>query len=215
MSSLFEIGFGVDLNLFRRQRRTGRIAAGRIANGGRKVTDQEDHRVAEILQLTKLIEHHRVTDVNVGSRGIQTELATQLGAGRLGAGQLLLQFAFDQKRVGTAGNRGHCLLDFGRHFVFLFFGTGGFNRHRYGIPKKAFSFNGCDTFATNGAILYRTAKNQAQTARNAGLKRLCPKCKFFFHIETALCHQTKIPAWFGATSKNGCQKAPSAQFHRF
>ena len=123
VSSLFEIGFGVDLNLFRRQRRTGRIAAGRIANGGRKVTDQEDHRVA---------------DVNVGGRGIQTELAAQLGAGRLGAGQLLLQFAFDQKRVGTAGNRGHCLLDFGRHFVFLFFGTGGFNRHRYGIPKKLF-----------------------------------------------------------------------------
>ena len=93
MSSLFEIGFGVDLDLFRRQRRTGRVAAGRIANGGRKVTDQEDHRVAEILQLTKLIEHHRVTDVNVGSRGIQTELATQLGAGRLGAGQLLVPVA--------------------------------------------------------------------------------------------------------------------------
>ena len=94
--------------------------------------------MAEILQLTKLIEYNRVTDVNVRCRGIQTELAAQLGAGRLGAGQLLLQFAFDQKRVGTAGNRGHCLLDFGRDFVFLFFGTGGFNRHRWKIPKKRF-----------------------------------------------------------------------------
>ena len=94
--------------------------------------------MAEILQLTKLIEYNRVTDVNVGGRGIQTEFAAQLGAGRFGTCQLLFELAFDQKRVGTAGNRGHCLLDFGRDFVFLFFGTGGFNRHRYGIPKKLF-----------------------------------------------------------------------------
>lgn len=179
MSSLFEIGLSVNLDLLGRQRRTGRVAAGRIADGCRKVADQENHRVAEILQLTKLIEYNRVTDVNVRCRGIQTELAAQLGASRLGAGQLLLQFAFDQKRVGTAGNRGHCLLDFGRDFVFLFFGTGGFNRHRYGIPKSFF-IQRLRHIRSKRSDIVPNGKESSSDSSQRKPVTACPKCKFFF-----------------------------------
>jgi hypothetical protein len=39
----------------------------------------------------------------------------------------------------------------------------------------------------------------------------CPKCKFFFHFQTALNDQSKMSAWFGATTQNGRQKALSVQ----
>ena len=136
MSGLLKVSFGVHLDLFGRKRRTRRVAARRVANGSRKVADQKDNRVTEVLQLTQFIEHHGVADVNVGGRRIQTELAAQLFAGGLGAGKLLLEFAFDQKRIGAAGNGSHRLLNVGRHFVFLFFGMQRFFGHRCGSFQK-------------------------------------------------------------------------------
>ena len=94
--------------------------------------------MAEILQLAQLVEHHRVTDVNVGRRGIKAELAAQLAAFGLGARELLLKFAFNEKRVHAAANGVHRLDDIRRDFVFLFLLFDRCFRHRCVRPKKFF-----------------------------------------------------------------------------
>jgi hypothetical protein len=53
-----------------------------------EVADQEDHLVAQVLQLAHLVQHHRVADVDVGRRGVQPQLDAQRLAGGFGARQL-------------------------------------------------------------------------------------------------------------------------------
>ena len=52
---LFKVRFRIHLDLFRRQRRTRHVAAGRVTDRRGEVPDQENHRVTQILQLTELI----------------------------------------------------------------------------------------------------------------------------------------------------------------
>ena len=108
---LCEIGFGVRRDLFARKRRTRDVAARRIADGGREVAHKEDHLVPEVLKLTKLVEHHRVSDVDVGGRGIEPKLAAQGLSRRLRAGEFLLELFLDQEAVGAAADGGHGFAD--------------------------------------------------------------------------------------------------------
>ena len=71
---LIEVGLGVRFDLFARG--GGRVACGRrIADRGGEVAHEEDHLVPKVLQLAQFIEHHRMPDANVGSRGVQPQLA--------------------------------------------------------------------------------------------------------------------------------------------
>ena len=99
LGGLGVIRLGIDLDLLGRQRRTGGVAARRIANQGREVTDQKDYLMAQILQLAHLVEHHGVTQVDVGGRGVQTQLDAQRHTRGLGLGQLLDPFIFGQQFI--------------------------------------------------------------------------------------------------------------------
>ena len=68
------VGFGIGLDFFRRQRRTGRVLAGRVADHAREVTYQEHDLVAEFLELAHLVDEHRVADVQVGRRRVEAGL---------------------------------------------------------------------------------------------------------------------------------------------
>lgn len=83
--------------------------------------------MAEVLELAKLVEHHRVADVNVRSRRVKAELAAQGAAGRLRAGELLLELALNEEGVRAAGDELHGLADVIRHGVGL--GLSGFLCH--------------------------------------------------------------------------------------
>ncbi len=95
------VGLGVFADLLGRERRAGGVAAAGIADLGGEVADQEDHRMAEILQLAHLVQHHRVAQVNVGRGGIQAELDAQGRAGGAAAGQLGGEFGDDEQFVAT------------------------------------------------------------------------------------------------------------------
>src|SRR2546427_865085 len=60
------------------------VAARRIADQGGEVADQEDHLVAQVLQLAHLVEHHGVAQMDVGRRRVQAQLDAQRHAGGLG-----------------------------------------------------------------------------------------------------------------------------------
>ena len=76
--------------------------------------------MSEILQLTQLVEHHGVSDMNVRSGGIKPQFAAQRLSGCTGSRKLLLQLAFDKQSIGAAADRCHGLPYLGRHLVFLF-----------------------------------------------------------------------------------------------
>ena len=69
---LTEVRHRVFFDLLARQRRPGGVAPRRVANHRREVTDQEDHLVTQILQLTQLVQHHGVTQMQVWRCRVQT-----------------------------------------------------------------------------------------------------------------------------------------------
>jgi len=90
------------LDLLGRERRSRAVTPRGVADQAGEVADQEDHLVAQILQLSHLVEHHRVADVNVRRRGIQSELDAQGPACGFGSGQLLDPLILRQQFFGTA-----------------------------------------------------------------------------------------------------------------
>ena len=52
---LIKVRLRINLDLLGRKRRTRHVAARGVADGGRKVTDQKDHGVPEVLQLPQFI----------------------------------------------------------------------------------------------------------------------------------------------------------------
>ncbi|CAM2144483.1 hypothetical protein PT2222_160058 [Paraburkholderia tropica] len=109
---LLEIRLGVRLDLLARERRTRGVAARRVADQRGEVADQEDHGMAEILQLAHLVEHDRVADVDVGRGRIEAELDAQRLAGGRAFRELLLEFFFDQQFVDTALRDGERVTNF-------------------------------------------------------------------------------------------------------
>ncbi len=57
----------------------GRVlrSAGRIADGGREIADQENHPVAQILEVFHLAQQHSVPEVQIRSGGIKAHLHCQ------------------------------------------------------------------------------------------------------------------------------------------
>ena len=65
---------------FARHRRAGDVAAGRIADQAGHVADQEDHGVAQILEVLHLAEQDGVAQVQIGRGGIEAGLDAQRAA---------------------------------------------------------------------------------------------------------------------------------------
>lgn len=104
---MVQVSLSIGFNLFARQGRTGGVAARRIPNGSSKVTHQKDYGMAEILKLAKLIEHYRVTNMNVRRRRVKPEFAAKRFTGSLGTRELLFKLGLNEERVGSARDKCH------------------------------------------------------------------------------------------------------------
>ena len=78
---LFEIGFGVGIDLLAGKRRARFRLSGGVADQRREIPNQENSRVAQILKMFQLADDYRVAEVNVGSGGVHTELGAEGLAG--------------------------------------------------------------------------------------------------------------------------------------
>ena len=74
LHGLLDVGLGVGLDLLLGEGRAGGVAAGRIADKGGAVADDERHVVAEVLELAHLAQRHGVAEMKVGRRGVDAEL---------------------------------------------------------------------------------------------------------------------------------------------
>ena len=90
------IGFGVGLDLRGCQRWARAVAPRRVANQRGEVTNQENDRMPQILQLAQFVEHHGVAQMDVRSGRVQPQLDAQGRSGGLGAGQFFGPFALGQ-----------------------------------------------------------------------------------------------------------------------
>ncbi|MPN03965.1 hypothetical protein SDC9_151200 [bioreactor metagenome] len=99
---LIAIGFGVHLDLLGSQRRARGVAARRVADQRGEVADQEDHRMAQVLQLAHLVENNRMPNVDIRCRRVQPQLDTQRHASRLRARQLLGPILLGQELIDSA-----------------------------------------------------------------------------------------------------------------
>ena len=105
---LIAIGRGIAFDLCRRQRRPRRTLAGGISDASGEVADQEENVVPEILELTQLVNQHRVTEVQVRCRRIESGLDPQ-GAAFL---QTFDEVLFGQDFIRAATDHGELLFKF-------------------------------------------------------------------------------------------------------
>ena len=84
------VGLRVLQNLLAGQRRAGLVLAGRVPDHPREVSDQELHRVPEVLKVAHLVDHHGVAEVQVRCGRIEAELDAKRPAGFQLPDQLLL-----------------------------------------------------------------------------------------------------------------------------
>ena len=63
--------------------------------------------MAEILKLAKLIEHYRVTNMNVRRRRVKPEFAAKRFTGSLGTRELLFKLGLNEERVGSPRDKCH------------------------------------------------------------------------------------------------------------
>src|ERR1700712_4892501 len=98
LENLRLVGLGVVQDLLASQRRASSALAARITDHSGEVADQEDHLVTQILKLAQLINKHRMPQVQIGRRRIETGLDAQwLPALKLGD-----QFRLDQEFIRAA-----------------------------------------------------------------------------------------------------------------
>ncbi|MNT02548.1 hypothetical protein D3C72_1370500 [compost metagenome] len=76
-AGLREVSLRVLFDLFFRQRRARDVAAGRIADHRGEIADQEDDLMAQILQLTHLVENDGVPEVQIWCSRVQAEFDAQ------------------------------------------------------------------------------------------------------------------------------------------
>ena len=101
----------VRLDFLTGQRGPRRIAARGVADHSGEIADEEDDMVAEILQLTKLVELDRVPEVEVRACRVEPLLDLQWLAAR----ELAAELGFDQQLVGAALEDGDVVVDVERH----------------------------------------------------------------------------------------------------
>ena len=74
LHGLLDVGLGVGLDLLLGEGRAGGVAAGRVADEGGAVADDQRHVVAQVLELTHLAQRHGVAEVKVGGGGVHAQL---------------------------------------------------------------------------------------------------------------------------------------------
>ena len=110
LEGLLRVRARVRVDLVARELRAQRGASARIAHARGVVADDEDHDVAQVLELAELLQDHRVAEVDVRRRGVQTELHAQRTALRELALQLAGREAVDgvaREELGVRGGGGH------------------------------------------------------------------------------------------------------------
>ena len=85
-------GFGVGHDLVTGQRLAGHVLPGGVADHSGEIADQEDHLVAQHLELAQFVDQHGVAEVQIRRGRIETGLDHQRATGF----QLFDQFAFYQ-----------------------------------------------------------------------------------------------------------------------
>ncbi len=98
LEDLLLVGLGVVQHLLTGLWRAGSALAAGVADHAGEVADQEDDLVAQLLELTQLVDQHRVPQVQVGRGWVEARLDAQ----RLAALELLHQFRLDQYLFRTA-----------------------------------------------------------------------------------------------------------------
>src|SRR5208337_1469301 len=76
-SYLIHVGLRIASHFVLRECRPGLLLARGIPNAGRKVPDQEDRQMAELLEIPTLFQHHRVSEMEIRGRRIHAELDAQ------------------------------------------------------------------------------------------------------------------------------------------
>jgi hypothetical protein len=77
LENLLLVGLGVGGDLLGRQRLARDVAAGGVADERGRVADEEDDRVAELLEVAQLADEHGVAEVQIGRGGIEAGLDAQ------------------------------------------------------------------------------------------------------------------------------------------
>ena len=88
------VGFGIAQHFLTRHRRAGDVTATRIPDQARHVADQEDHLMAQILEMLEFANQDRVPEVQIRRSRIEAGLhseRTPFGQTRL---ELLLRYDF-------------------------------------------------------------------------------------------------------------------------
>ena len=125
LENLILIGFRVPQDLLPRKRRSRRVLAARVTDHPREIPDQELDVMAQVLKLAQLVDHHRVTEMQVGRSRVQAELHSQRPSGF----ELFAQLGFDDQFIAAALDDSQLVVDvahgcaewlIGRLFVRLF-----------------------------------------------------------------------------------------------
>ena len=92
LEHLLGIGSGIFLDLFPGQGRTGGVLAGGISHGSGKVPDKENHLMSQILKGLQLIQNHCMSQMNVRSGRVHSQLYSEGTAQRELLSELLLRY---------------------------------------------------------------------------------------------------------------------------
>src|SRR5439155_5994416 len=91
---LREIGFGIGVDLFARQRGSRFRSASGVTNHRGKIANQKDRGVAHVLKMLQLAQDHGVAQMKIGGRGVHAEINAQGLAGFQGLFEFGLEFGF-------------------------------------------------------------------------------------------------------------------------
>ena len=112
---LLGIGLGIGEHVFAGERLARGVLARGIADHAGEIADQEDHLVAQVLKLAHLVEQHRMADVQIRRRRVETGLDAQ----RPTRFQPLHQFFALDDFVRATRNRGQRLFQLAHAFFLV------------------------------------------------------------------------------------------------
>jgi hypothetical protein len=90
---------------------SGFASTRRITDHAGEIADDEDGLVAQILELAKLAEHNRVTEMEVGPAGVTTELHAERLVGLDGSLKLPNEVLFRNDLRGPSFDEVHLFVD--------------------------------------------------------------------------------------------------------
>ncbi len=104
LEDLLLVGLGVGCDLLGRQRLARDVASGGVADERGGVTDEEDDRVTELLEVAQLADQNGVAEVKIGSGGIEARLDPHRLAGCNGLLDTLFESLDGDDLGGTFGD---------------------------------------------------------------------------------------------------------------